>query len=229
MSKPCVKCKKQTMNIHGGKPVCDDCYCDDVAEEQFDENAVLHKDLPGGRAARTLRVPFSNFEKVGQFNDACDCHREKEPGMPPAEVVRMRLKLIQEEADEIADACAEEDLVEVADGLADLLYVVYGMAHTFGIDIQPVFDEVHRSNMAKVGTDGKVTKREDGKILKPPGWTPPNVYGVLKAQDFEVCEGCVKKATTQDAEGVPLCQECYDECVDQAQAVADGTSDEVAE
>lgn len=157
--------------------------------------------------------PLSNFEKVGQFNDACDCHREPEIGMPPAEVVRMRLALITEELDELVDACAAGDIVEIADALADLEYVVLGAGHTFGLPSQAVFDEVHRSNMAKVGPGGKVIKREDGKILKPAHWTPPDVAGVLAKHGYDVpdrCEGCDKPATMQDSEGVPLCKECYE-------------------
>jgi predicted HAD superfamily Cof-like phosphohydrolase len=69
------------------------------------------------------------------------------------------------------------DLVEAIDGMCDLLCVVYGTAAEFGIDLAPFWDEVHRTNMAKAG--GPV--REDGKRLKPPGWTPPDIAGVLAA------------------------------------------------
>lgn len=66
----------------------------------------------------------------------------------------------------------EVDLVEAADALADLLVVVYGSAHTLGIPIKAVFDAVHATNMAKA-PGGVVTRREDGKVLKPDGWVPP--------------------------------------------------------
>jgi predicted HAD superfamily Cof-like phosphohydrolase len=131
-----------------------------------------------------LENGHSNFGKVGQFNDACGCHREPKPRIPVEhpETIQMRIDLITEETQELAQALSDNDVVEVADALADLLYVVYGAAHTFGIDIQPIFDEVHRSNMAKVGADGKVIRRSDGKILKPEGWTPPNVKGEIEKQ-----------------------------------------------
>lgn len=140
----------------------------------------------------------TNFDKVGEFNDACGCHRESKPAIPPKEVWLMRIRLINEEAAELCDACIEEDIVEVADALADLLYVVYGAAHTFGLDIQPIFDEVHRSNMAKVGPDGKVKRREDGKILKPDGWKPPAIRAFVEMQkqahnELCMCNDCLRK------------------------------------
>ena len=87
----------------------------------------------------------------------------------------LRVRLIQEEADELAQAVAEGDLAEMVDALCDLLYVTYGAAVDLGVDLQPFFAAVHRSNMAKVG--GR--RREDGKWLKPEGWTPPDVAGLL--------------------------------------------------
>lgn len=70
----------------------------------------------------------------------------------------------------------EQDLVAAIDGMCDLLCVVYGTAVEFGIDLAPFWEEVHRTNMAKRG--GPV--REDGKRLKPDGWEPPNLRGVLQ-------------------------------------------------
>jgi predicted HAD superfamily Cof-like phosphohydrolase len=87
----------------------------------------------------------------------------------------LRVRLIQEEADELAQAVAEGDLAEMVDALCDLLYVTYGAAVDLGVDLQPFFAEVHRSNMAKVG--GR--RREDGKWLKPEGWRPPDIAGLL--------------------------------------------------
>ena len=71
-----------------------------------------------------------------------------------------------------------EDIVEVVDGLADLIYVALGTAVSFGVDLGPIFDEVHRTNIAK---DGGAT-RDDGKILKPDGWVGPDIAGILRAQ-----------------------------------------------
>lgn len=90
----------------------------------------------------------------------------------------LRCKLIREEAKETCDAIEAGDLVGAVDGICDLLYVTIGAAVEFGVNIEPVFDEVHRSNMAKVG--GPV--REDGKTLKPEGWKPPDIAGELAKQ-----------------------------------------------
>jgi predicted HAD superfamily Cof-like phosphohydrolase len=90
--------------------------------------------------------------------------------------------LIEEEFWELKQAFSEGDVVAYADAVADLLYVVYGTADEAGIDADAVFAEVHRSNMSKVGADGKVLKRADGKILKPDTYSPPDVESVLDAQ-----------------------------------------------
>lgn len=88
---------------------------------------------------------------------------------------QLRVDLIQEELDELADAIACKSLSRTIDAVEDLLYVVYGTAEELGFDAAPFFDEVHRSNMAKVGGG----QRADGKQLKPEGWTPPDIAGLL--------------------------------------------------
>lgn len=98
------------------------------------------------------------------------------PGFPPADVAELRRDLIVEETEELFRAMERRDLAGVADALADLLYVVYGTAVSFGIDIRPVFAEVHRANMAKTGGG----MRPDGKVLKPAGWQPPRIVEVLE-------------------------------------------------
>lgn len=72
----------------------------------------------------------------------------------------------------------EPDFVEAIDGIGDSLYVQFGAAIEFGVDMQPIFDEIHRSNMAKEGG----ATRPDGKTLKPPGWTPPRIAEMIAAQ-----------------------------------------------
>ena len=91
----------------------------------------------------------------------------------------LRCALIEEEAAELRAALEANDIVEVADALADLLYVVHGAALTFGIPIYEVFAEVHHSNMTKVATDGRVRRRADGKVLKPPAFRPPELEPIL--------------------------------------------------
>ena len=97
----------------------------------------------------------------------------------PAE---LRLKLIREEVDELTDAIEKKDWIEVVDAICDLLYVTYGAASALGVDIEPFFAEVHRSNMAKLGDDGKPIRREDGKVLKPLTWTPPDLMSILRRE-----------------------------------------------
>tara|TARA_B100000497_G_scaffold8005_1_gene8369 strand:+ start:1346 stop:1690 length:345 start_codon:yes stop_codon:yes gene_type:complete len=91
----------------------------------------------------------------------------------------LRHELIREELEELDEAMREKDTIEVADALTDLLYVVYGAGHAFGIDLDACFLEVHRSNMSKLGEDGNPVKRSDGKIMKGPGFFAPNLESVL--------------------------------------------------
>lgn len=87
-----------------------------------------------------------------------------------------------EELDEYLDAEKNDDIVEIADALADMCVIILGTAAAYGIPLAAVFEEVHRSNMAKVMPDGTVKRRGDGKILKPGGWTPPDIAAVLRAR-----------------------------------------------
>ena len=80
--------------------------------------------------------------------------------------------------EDVKDGYEEPNFEEAIDGLADLLYVTYGAAIRFGIDIEPFFAEVHAANMAKQGG----TTRADGKIIKPEGWKPPNIKALLDVQ-----------------------------------------------
>lgn len=89
----------------------------------------------------------------------------------------LRASLIREEADEAVAAIEAGNLVDAIDGLCDLLYVVYGTAVSFGVDLEPFFDEVHRSNMTKVTSP----RRSDGKVLKGAGWQPPRIRELLLA------------------------------------------------
>lgn len=114
-------------------------------------------------------------QQVEEFHRALGQYIGTEPAIVHPE---LRVKLIREEAKETCDAIEEGDLVGAIDGVCDLIYVALGTAVEFGLDLEPIFDEVHRSNMAKKG--GAV--REDGKRLKPEGWTPPDVAGEINKQ-----------------------------------------------
>jgi predicted HAD superfamily Cof-like phosphohydrolase len=120
------------------------------------------------------------IDDVRDFHVACDIPISDKPQIPDAQRVQLRLDLINEEGTELFEACARGDIVGIADGIIDLVYVTLGMALEFGIPFQQVWDEVQNSNMRKRDpATGKVRRREDGKILKPEGWTPPDIAGVL--------------------------------------------------
>lgn len=96
------------------------------------------------------------------------------------ERVDLRRALLREEWLETDKAMFKGDLVGIADGLADVIYIAVGTALEFGIPLDRVWDEVQRSNMAKADpVTGKVIKRDDGKVLKPEGWQPPNIASAL--------------------------------------------------
>ena len=126
-------------------------------------------------------VDVSNFELVGDFMEAFGQEVQLEPTWPDFNTRELRLELIQEELDELSDAVADRDMIQIADALTDLLYVVYGAGHSFGIDLDECFEEVHRSNMSKLGENGRPIHREDGKVLKGPGYFEPDLEGILGA------------------------------------------------
>lgn len=115
---------------------------------------------------------------VDEFHRAFGIARAERPACPDAATQALRLKLIAEELDELRQAFADADVVEIADALADILYVTYGAAVSCGIDLEPVFREVHRSNMTKVGG----TRRADGKWIKPSTYSPARIAPILAAQ-----------------------------------------------
>ena len=121
----------------------------------------------------------TNFELVEDFMEAMGQEVNVVPTFPEEEIQRLRLDLIEEELDELHYAIDNKDMVEIADALGDLLYVVYGAGHAFGIDLDECFKEIHASNMSKLGPDGKPIKREDGKVLKPDTFFPPDLKSIL--------------------------------------------------
>lgn len=112
---------------------------------------------------------------VKTFMDACD-QKQTDFGSQ----AELYVDLIVEEFKELMHAYGNRDKVEIADACADLKWVIEGLEHTLDIPQQKVWDEVARSNLAKISSDGKVHKRPDGKVLKPEGWTPPDIKSILK-------------------------------------------------
>ena len=115
---------------------------------------------------------------VAEFHRAFDIVIGLSPSMPDEATCALRVNLIQEEFDELREALAQRDVEAVAKELADLLYVVYGTAVSCGLDMAPVFREVHRSNMSKVGGH----KRADGKWIKPASYSPAHLRPILAVQ-----------------------------------------------
>src|ERR1051326_6327339 len=112
-----------------------------------------------------------------EFHNCFQHHTEDVPTAKIPEKVRnLRSRLMREELQELEKAMVEEDLVGIADGLADLLYVVFGTALSYGIPIDQVFHMVHRANMNKLGPDGKPITDSGGKTIKPKGWEGPEKY-----------------------------------------------------
>ena len=121
----------------------------------------------------------SNFELVGDFMESMEQDVLIRPSFPEDSVQKLRLNLIEEELDELQYGIDNQDMIEIADALTDLLYVVYGAGHAFGIDLDDCFKEVHQSNLSKLGPDFRPIKREDGKVLKPDTYFPPDLKTVL--------------------------------------------------
>ena len=122
----------------------------------------------------------TNFEKVKEFHQTFGIESLDSPTFPSDRIQKLRIELIREEFEELKEAIADNDIVEVADALTDILYVVYGAGDAFGIDLDKCFNEVHRSNMSKLTKDGEVVRREsDGKVLKSDQFSPPDLSKVL--------------------------------------------------
>jgi predicted HAD superfamily Cof-like phosphohydrolase len=113
------------------------------------------------------------FKDIDTFATACD--------QPPSEAnYKMYLSLIDEEVGELVEAVAADDKVEQLDALVDILVVTMGAIRAGGFDAEGAWNEVMRTNFAKIDPNtGKVRKREDGKVLKPEGWEPPQLANFL--------------------------------------------------
>lgn len=122
------------------------------------------------------------YTDVKEFHQTFGQRVGKKPELPDKEERKLRMKLLAEEYTELVVAEYNDDLVEIADALADIIYIACGTAVSYGIPLDKLFAEVHRSNMAKL-VDGKVIRRSDGKVQKPEGWTPPDVKSVLYSED----------------------------------------------
>ncbi len=119
------------------------------------------------------------IDDVKEFHRAFGHPILETPQIPSRDRMALRLNLIDEEVCELDEANGNRDIVEVADAIGDLIYVVIGMALEYGIPLQEVWDEIQRSNMSKLGEDGLPIIREDGKIMKGPNYFPPDIRRIL--------------------------------------------------
>ena len=118
---------------------------------------------------------MSNFNKVGTFMKTFGQEVKSKPSFSSDKINKLRIDLIKEELDELQEAMKNNDLLEVADALTDILYVTYGAGHAFGIDLDKCFDEVQNSNMSKLGETGEPIYNESGKVMKGPNYFKPNL------------------------------------------------------
>ena len=118
---------------------------------------------------------MSNFQSVKLFMKTFGQKVNDKPNFPDNNIVELRYSLIKEELEEFHQAIQDKNLKEIADSLTDILYVTYGAGHAFGIDLDKCFDEVQKSNMSKLGFDGKPIYNDSGKVMKGPNYFKPNL------------------------------------------------------
>ena len=123
---------------------------------------------------------MTNFEKVGLFMSTFGQEVKTTPSLSSEKINNLRISLINEELEEFKQAIKNNDLKEAIDALTDILYVTYGAGHAFGINLDKCFEEVQKSNMSKLGKDGKPIYNEDGKVMKGPNYFKPNLSKFIK-------------------------------------------------
>jgi predicted HAD superfamily Cof-like phosphohydrolase len=122
---------------------------------------------------------MSNFNKVKAFMNTYGQDVKEKAEFPENKIVQLRIDLIEEELNELKEAINNKNIVEVADALTDILYVTYGAGHSFGVNLDECFDEVQRSNMSKLGEDGKPIYNDSGKVMKGPNYFAPNLKKIV--------------------------------------------------
>ena len=122
---------------------------------------------------------MSNFNKVGIFMKTFGQEIKSEPSFSNDKINKLRIDLIKEELDELIEAMKNNDLLEVADALTDILYVTYGAGHAFGINLDKCFEEVQNSNMSKLDENGKPIYNDAGKVMKGPNYFKPDLSKFL--------------------------------------------------
>ena len=123
---------------------------------------------------------MTNFEKVGLFMTTFGQEVKTKPSLSSEKINNLRISLINEELEELKQAMKNNDLKEAVDALTDILYVTYGAGHAFGVNLDKCFDEVQKSNMSKLGEDGKPIYNEAGKVMKGPSYFKPDLSKFIK-------------------------------------------------
>ena len=118
---------------------------------------------------------MTNFEKVGHFMKTFGQEVKTNSELSSEKINNLRINLINEELEELKKAIEDKNIIEVADALTDILYVAYGAGHAFGINLDKCIDEVQKSNMSKLGDDGKPIYNENGKVMKGPKYFKPDL------------------------------------------------------
>ena len=118
---------------------------------------------------------MTNFEKVRLFMKTFGQEVKIKPSLSTDKINNLRISLINEELEEFKNAIKNNYLKEAIDALTDILYVTYGAGHAFGVDLDKCFDEVQRSNMSKLGENGKPIYNESGKVMKGPKYFKPDL------------------------------------------------------
>ena len=123
---------------------------------------------------------MSNFNKVKTFMNTYGQEIKDNASFPDKKIVQLRIDLIQEELNELKDAINNNDIIEVADALTDILYVTYGAGHSFGINLDKCFNEVQDSNMSKLDENKQPIYNDSGKVMKGPNYFPPNLKKIIE-------------------------------------------------
>ena len=118
---------------------------------------------------------MSNFDDVRIFMQTFGQEVKIKAKFPKKKIVKLRYDLIKEELNELQNAIKTKNLKEIADALTDILYVTYGAGHAYGIDLDKCFSEVQKSNMSKLGEDGKPIYNKKGKVMKGSKYFEPNL------------------------------------------------------
>ena len=123
---------------------------------------------------------MTNFQKVKNFMETFGQEVKPKPSLSSDKINMLRYNLIKEELDELKQALDNNDILEVADALTDILYVTYGAGHAFGINLDACFEEVQNSNMSKLGNDDKPIYNDQGKVMKGPKYFKPDLSKFIK-------------------------------------------------